>query len=196
MKLPAAAALAAAVAWVSPALAQATLPTRDVTIVYRVEGAAHQAVPGGIPDTIRLLWSADSQRIRLEPQGRPQALLIDLKASSVRVVDAGLHSAMVLPVRAKDLDPVRLQNARLTRRGSSTIAGLHCTDYAVESPRGHGTVCLTDDGVALRAQGQVNGRDGSFTALSVAYAAVAAAQFDVPPGTMTLALPPGLSHLP
>ena len=110
------------------------------------------------------------------------------------MIDSGLHSAMALPVRPKDLDPVRLQDAHLTKRGPATVAGLACTDYAVESRRGHGTLCLTDDGVALRAVGEVNGHDGSFTAVSVSYAALPPTLFDVPPGYMTLALPPGLSR--
>lgn len=177
-----------------PALAQPTLPTRDVAIVYRVAGGAHDAVPGGLPDTVRIAWSAARQRIRVEPQGRPQTLLVDLPGSSVRIVDSGLHSAMSLPVRAKDLDPVRLQDAHLTRRGPATIAGLRCTDYAVQSRRGRGTICLTEDGVALRAAGEVNGHEGSFTAISVTYAPMPPSLFDVPPGYLSLALPPGLSQ--
>ena len=183
------------VALAGPALAQPTLPTRDVSIVYQVAGGAHEAVPGGLPDTVRIAWSAERQRIRVEPQGRPQSLLVDLAGSSVRIVDPGLHSAMSLPVRARDLDPVRLQDAHLTRRGPSVVAGLACTDYAVESRRGHGTVCLTDDGVALRAVGEVNGHNGSFTAVSVSYAPQPAGLFEVPPGYVSLALPPGLGRL-
>ncbi len=178
-----------------PALAQQTLPTRDVAIVYRVAGSAHEAIPGGIPDTVRLFWNAARQRIRLEPQGRTQALLVDLEKASVKVVDSGLHSAMSLPVRPKDLDPVRLKDARLSRRGAAVVAGLSCTEWAVESRRGGGTVCLTEDGVALRAVGQVNGRDGSFTAVSVAYAPSPPSMFEVPSGYFSLALPPGLSGL-
>lgn len=178
----------------SPALAQPTLPTRDVAITYRVSGGAHEAIPGGIPDVVRILWDAERQRILVEPQGRPQSLLVDLPAANVRVIDSGLHSAMSLPVRAKDLDPVRLRDAHLTRRGPATVAGLGCTDYAVESRRGHGTICLTDDGVALRAEGQVNGHDGGFIAISVVYGPVPAKMFEVPRGYMTLALPPGLSQ--
>jgi hypothetical protein len=190
------AALAAVlVSLAAPAVAQPTLPTRDVTIVYRVAGGAHEAIPGGIGDTVRVSWNAERQRIRVEPQGRPQTLLVDLAAGSVRVIDSGLHSAMKLPVRPKDLDPVRLQDAHLTRHGQATIAGLACTEYATESRRGHGTVCLTDDGVALRAEGQIDGRDGSFTAVSVAYAPLPPTLFDVPQGYMSLNLPPGLSRL-
>lgn len=188
-------------AFASPALAQATLPTRDVTVSYRVAGDAHQAVPGGLPDSVRVAWSAGEQRLRVEPQGRAQFLLVDLGATAVQVIDSSLRSVLDLPVKPRDLDPIRLQGATLTQAGRATIAGLPCTDYAVQSPRGHGTVCLTGDGVALRAQGEVNGRSGSFTATAVNYGRVPDAAFAVPQGYMQLALPRGLNlppglHLP
>jgi hypothetical protein len=169
-----------------------TLPSRDVAVVYRVGGGAHEAVPGGLPDRVRVDWSAERQTIRLEPEGRAQSLLIDLAAPSVEIVDSGLRSAISIPVRAKDLAPVRLQDAQLTRRGRDVVAGLACTEYEVRSRRGHGVVCLTGDGVALRAVGEVNGRSGSFMALSVSYGRLPAGLFEVPPGYSSLALPRGL----
>ncbi len=183
---------AALAAFALPALAQPaplTLPSHDVTVVYRPGGAARDAVPGGIPGTVRVAWSAERQRLRVEPEGRTQALLVDLGSASVKVVDSGLRSAMSLPVRAKDLEPLTLQDAHMTRRGRSTVAGRSCTDYAVEARRGHGTVCLTDDGVALRADGEVDGRAGSFTAVSVSESGLPPGLFEVPKGYMQLALP-------
>ena len=87
---------------------------------------------------------------------------------------------MVLPTRPQDLDPVRLQDARLTRRGRATIAGLACTDYTVESRRGQGTVCLTDDGVALRAAGAAQIRFVCLVAAPEGVDALARAHPDVP----------------
>ncbi len=177
----------AGVAYAQPA--PQTLPTRDVTVVYRPEGAARDVLPGGIPADLRVAWSAGSQRLRVEPLGRAQALLVDLGNASVRVIDRGLHSAMSIPVRAQDLDPIKLQNAQLTRRGGAVVAGLPCTEYAVEARRGRGTVCLTADGVALRASGEVDGKPGSFTAVSVDRAPLPADLFDVPRDFMRLSLP-------
>ncbi len=165
------------------------LPARDVVAVYRVQGAAADAIPGGVPGNLRLSWSAAGQRLRVEPDGRPQALLVDLGTRSVQVVDSALRAAMALPVREADLQPLTLEGARLTRRSPESVAGLACTAYAVQSPRGKGTVCLTDDGVALRATGEVDGRAGSFTAVSVSYGALPPALFQVPPGYFQLALP-------
>ena len=93
-------------------------------------------------------------------------------AATVELLDSGLRTAMALPVRPGDLQPLTLEGAHFNRRGRAAVAGLGCTDYDVQSSRGHGTVCFTDDGVALRASGEVSGHQGSFTALSVSYGAV------------------------
>ncbi|MBC7799642.1 MAG: hypothetical protein H7Z10_03390, partial [Gemmatimonadaceae bacterium] len=52
-----------------------------------------------------------------------------------------------------------------------------------------GTVCLTPDGVPLRADGDVDGRRGTFTAVDVDYGPIADDLFRVPSGYMQLSLP-------
>ena len=176
----------------APALAAEAprvLPSRDVTIIYQLSGEASRAVPGGVPGALRLSWNAAEQRLRVEPEGRTQVLLVDLDAPRVEVMDSGLRTAMSLPVRRSDLQPLTLQGARFTRRGRATVAGRSCTEYAVQSARGHGTLCLTADGVALRASGEVNGHAGAFTATSVSYEGVAPSLFQVPPGYVQLGIP-------
>lgn len=164
-------------------------PSRDVAVTYRLEGDAASAVPGGVPGALRLSWDAAGQRLRAEPEGRTQAVIVDLRAHSAQMVDATLRSALTLPVRDADLQPLTLDGARLTRRGDAVVAGLPCTDWAVQSPRGAGTVCLTADGVALRAEGEVDGRRGSFTASSVSYGPQRDELFRVPADYMQFSLP-------
>jgi len=174
----------------APALAQnaVVLPTRDVTMVVRLAGAADTAIPGGAPGTLRLQWQAGAQRLRVEPEGRRQVLVLDLSERSVAFIDSGAKTAMSLPMRERDLQPLKLAGAKLSPKGHETIAGLACTDYDVQASRGHGTVCLTPDGVALRAAGEVDGHEGSFTAISVQYGAVPASTFEVPQDYMQLDL--------
>ena len=164
-------------------------PSRDVAVTYRVEGEAASAVPGGIPGALRLSWDAAGQRLRAEPEGRTQAVIVDLRAHSVQMMDTMLRSALTLPVRDADLQPLTLDGARLTRRGEEVVAGLPCTDWAVRSPRGAGTVCLTEDGVTLRADGEVDGRRGAFTASSVSYGPQQDGLFRVPPEYMQFSMP-------
>ena len=82
-----------------------------------------------------------------------------------------------------------LDGARRTRRGEEVVAGLPFTDLAVRSPRGAGTVCLTEDGVTLRADGEVDGRRGAFTASSVSYGPQQDGLFRVPPEYMQFSMP-------
>ena len=164
----------------------ATLPTRDVSVTYRLEGSLRDAVPGGLPETVRLLWDAAGRRLRVEAPGRTQVLLVDLAAPRAELLDTGLHGVVTLPMKPKDVEPITLAEAHLTRRGTATVLGLPCTEYDVTERRGTGTVCLTTDGVALRGRGTVDGRQGSFVAQSVTRAPVAESAFSVPAGYMRL----------
>ena len=164
-------------------------PSRDVSVAYRVEGAAASVVPGGIPNALLLSWDAAGQRLRAEPEGRTQAVIVDLRAHSAKILDTMLRSALTLPTRDSDFQPLTLEGARLTRRNEAVIAGLPCTNWAVQSSRGSGTVCLTADGVALRADGDVDGRHGVFTASRVSYGPVPDDLFRVPADFMQFSIP-------
>lgn len=98
------------------ALAEAqppVLPLRDVTVVYRLGGAAADAIPGGAPaGTVRVRWSAADQRLRVDADGRTQALIVDLRAPRAEALDTALRTAMSLPVLSRDLEPLTLRNAR------------------------------------------------------------------------------------
>ena len=174
---------------VSARAAPATLPTRDVAVTYRLQGAARESVPGGLPEMVRLSWDAGGRRLRVEPEGRQQVLLVDLNVPRAELIDKGMHGVLTLPMRAKDIEPLTLQDATLTPRGHAVVAGLSCTDYDVVAKRGRGVVCLAADGVALRGSGTVDGRQGGFTAVSVTPGPLPAGSFDVPPGYMHLAFP-------
>jgi len=168
-------------------------PSRDVTVTYQVDGAAVSSVPGGIDGPLRVSWDSARQRLRADAASRPQAILVDLPHRTATVLDSTMRAAVALPVRERDLQPLTLAGARMTRRGEDKVAGLACTVWDVQSARGTGTVCVTADGVPLRADGAVDGRRGSFTAASVVYGAVAPGLFAPPPGYFNLNIPkPGV----
>ena len=182
----------AAVIAMAPALAKAapsTLPQRDVTVTYRLQGAARASVPGGLPEIVRVAWDAGGRRLRVESEGRHQVLLVDLNVPRAELIDAGMHGVLSLPMRPKDIEPLTLQDATLTPRGRAVVAGLGCTEYDVAAKRGRGTVCLTADGVALRGSGTVDGKQGGFIAVSVTPGPIPPSSFEVPPGYMHLAFP-------
>ncbi len=166
-----------------------TLPTRDVSVTYRLQGAVRTSVPGGLPETVRLAWDAAGRRLRVEPDGRQQVLLVDLNVPRAELIDKGMHGVLTMPMRSKDIEPLTLQDASLTARGRAVVAGVSCTEYDVVAKRGRGVVCLTPDGVALRGSGTVDGKQGGFTATSVVPGPLPPGSFEVPPGYMHLALP-------
>ena len=188
---------AATVAVAAPALAASpaprVLPRRDVTVTYRVSGAAADAIPvlgtPGVPTELRLEWSAGHNRLLVAPTGRPQRLLVDLTGHQATVLDDGMRAALQLPMRDADVQALTMANARFTRRGQETVAGESCTDWAVESGRSTGTVCLTEDGVPLRGEGNVNGRPGTFVATAVDHGRVDPADVALPAGYNRLELP-------
>ncbi len=183
--------LAAAAAAQSPAR---VLPSRDVAVAYRVAGAAADAIPAlsqgdGQPALLRLAWDAAGQRLRVEAEGRPEVAIIDLRQLQADIVEPALHAALALPMRARDIQALTLAQARLSRRGLGAVLGHACTVWAVQAPRGAGTLCLTEDGVALRGDGVVDGRRGGFVAVSLTYAPQAAELFAIPAGYTRLQWP-------
>lgn len=169
-----------------PRLQPLLQPSRDVAATYVVEGPATGLVPGGIPGPVRLSWDAAGQRVRVEAAGRSQVALLDLQAHSGQAIDTTLRVALPLRLRASDLQPLTLENARLSRTGKDVVAGLACTVYAVDGGGRTGTVCLTADGVPLRGEGEFSGRPGKFRATAVSYGKQAESLFSVPSGYMAL----------
>lgn len=135
----------------TPALAQdrpAVSPTRDVDVTYRIEG------PNG-PLEQRLRWAADSGKLRIDPPSPGLYVIIDKKAGRTETV-RDLERA-VLQVDGATPPGGGLPGAgpasRFIRRGTAEIAGLGCTLWETDDSDGKPTlVCLTVDGVLLRAQ--------------------------------------------
>ncbi len=169
-----------------PAAPPRMQPARDVIVTYRVEGQAASIVPGGIPGPLKLSWDAAGQRIRAETEGRSQVALVDLRAHTGQAFDTSLRVTMPLPLRPADLQPLTLEGARLVPRGKEVIAGLNCNAYLVETGKAPGSVCLTPDGVPLRGRGDIDGKPGAFTAVSVTYGPLPSTLFTVPPGYIAL----------
>jgi hypothetical protein len=162
-------------------------PLRDVSITYEVQsdGQATRRVP--------LAWQAATQRVRAEPEGLPGWVLLDLPQSQAQMVLEG--QGMVVQVPARELSALLggiPPGTRVAAAGSATVAGHRCANWRVVRSDGEGTVCLTADGVLLRAEGRHRGRNGRIEAKSVTYAAQDPARFVVPAGYTPVTLPPAL----
>ncbi len=157
------------------------VPAGNVDVLYRLEGAAVQQIPGGAPEGVRLEWDAAGQRLRAEPVGQPVYAIVDLRRRVASVVFAAQSAILELPLRGGDPQTLLAgADARFTRRGTGHVLGMECTEWAMQARRVDATGCVTQDGVVLRAEGSWNGQPGRATALSVERGPVPDAAF-VPP---------------
>ncbi len=182
--LPAAALLA--VLTVLPARAQAdrpaTLPTRDVDVTYRM-GQGEQAM------SQRSRWSAAERKMRLDTPTPGVYAIVDYAAGTMAMVSERSRGVLDLPTPAGGLPGQAASgSAPFTRRGSTQIAGLPCTEWETRDLGGQATlICFTDDGVLLQAR---HGAQVLVEATRVAYGALDPAAFAVPPGYAHEAPPP------
>ncbi len=175
--LPAMLAVAAA-----PALAEdrpLIRPSRDVTVEYRSSGM-RQGQPTSHDVTMR--FASKSGRIRIDgPNGRGYAIL-DLDAGRMTVVLEERRMYLERPADPGMTALFQAANTAFTRTGTDTVAGLACTTYDATVSEHRGQVCLTDDGVLLRARSEDPDRHRDLEALNVTYGDQPAALFEAPAG--------------
>ena len=189
--------LAAIGSMVLPSLALAQprlIPAGDVDVLYQLDGAAAQQIPGGAADGVRLQWDAAGQRLRAEPVGQPVYAITDLRRRVADLVFAAQSSVLELPLRGGDPQTLLAgADAHFTRQGNSHVLGMECTEWTVHARHVDATGCVTADGVVLRAEGTWNGQPGRAVAQSVARGPISDARFEPPPNFLRvpLGLPQG-----
>lgn len=156
-------------------------PTRDVAVVYRVDGA--QAGGPTQSHVIRMYWGAGGNELRVEFDAQPIVALVDFKRQRMAMILAAKQ--VVVETR---LDPRLVPgfalpaDATVDRGQTDTVAGLGCTVWNLSGKEGAGSACVTSDGVVLRAQGSAREGSGRLEAASVTYAPQPAALFAPPAG--------------
>lgn len=171
-----------------PALAQdrppALTPTRDVTVTYRITGAAEA-------QGLRMSHSVAQGLVRTDLPGGIGWAVVDLRGGQGFVVMEPMRAIMAMPAgqgKPGEVSPT----SRFTRGGTARVAGLDCTLWNVEDQGRSGQLCLTADGVMLRGTGSASGQQGSIEATEVRYGAVDAARFQRPQGYQEMQAPPGM----
>lgn len=162
-------------------------PTRDVAVTYRLAG-----VQGAEDQVMRMAWSTTEGKQRVDPPGGTGYMLIDRGANSAVMVMEPQRVVLALPSAAvaamsQDAPP----DARFTRKGTAQIAGQGCTEWDVAVPQATSTICVTADGVMLRAVSPLpNGGGASrLEATEVRYGAQDSARFRVPEGFQRMQMP-------
>lgn len=175
----------------TPAMAQQAptnlLPTRDAAVTYRVESGAQPA------QSISVSWLVAQKKMRIVPPGVPGYMLVDVLANRAVMVLEAQRMIMEMPGGefATMLNQVPA-GATLTPKGVAVVASTSCNVWQVTSQQGEGTVCITNDGLMLRAAGRRRGQDAVLEATQVSYAALDPARFQIPQGFKSMALPQGL----
>jgi hypothetical protein len=182
--------LAAVLALSAPAAAQdrpVFPPTRDVAVTYQTNIAN-----AGAPHEVVMRVSVAQGRARVDG-GLPGYVLVDLKSRRATIVMEQMGVMMDAPPHAGLDQAFVLENGkRFARLGSDTVAGLRCRVWEVTGDDASGTVCVTADGVVLRASGHDRkGRTGTLEATRVQYGQQADALFVPPPNVHKVTIAPG-----
>lgn len=171
-------------------------PTHDVAITYTVTDARRNST-----STVEMHWRDGGQEAR-----------VDLPGSTYAIVNRGADQAMLVMPRQRVVMEIPLSatpvseflpdggsssgSTEFTRGGSDTVLGRRCTIWTLRNARGTASVCLTDDGVVLRAEGHANdGEGGAVLASAVHYGPQPQSLFTPPPDLPKLDLPPSVGKL-
>jgi hypothetical protein len=196
----AAAPCAAALAQERPTM----LPTRDVMVTYRASGPAPASPGASAPGAsgpaatrqqdMKVAIMAGGKLMRIEALGGGAAaggyVIVDRDAQRMTMVITQDRRYMEMPANdAVSRGFLLNESMTFARRGLETVAGVKCTLWDVTSKEGAGSVCVTDDGVMLRARGQ-DGR-GALEATAVQYAPQPASLFRPPADFAKIEMPGG-----
>ena len=193
----------AAFVTVAPAMAEdrpLMRPDRDVEVDYHSTGMASgpNGAAGGV---VTMHFTGAGNRIRIDAQNGRGSVIMDADGGRMIVLMVDRHMYIERPADPAMMPMLRMSNAHLMKTGTDTVAGLSCTVYDASGGDKKGQVCLTGDGVLLRARSE----DGQHELLAtkVTYAVQSAAlfeppadfqKFDIP--NMPGGMPPGMGGPP
>jgi hypothetical protein len=171
------------------ATAQPKQPTRDYAVTYRME---HQGQGGQTQaGQMNVAYSAATRRQRVEMPEVGMVVITDQAALKMFMLNAATRTVMEMPlVKGQQPGFVLPDDMVLTRTGSATVAGHRCTTYRAEQNRAErGTVCMTDEGIMLRAAMRQGELAGAMEATSLTLATQPASQFALPDGWQVMRMP-------
>jgi hypothetical protein len=121
-------------------------PTRSVDVTYAMDigrGTLHE----------RLRWDAAAQTLRVDPPTEGLYVIIDLAAKRMSTVRAADKTVIEMAAPDSATGMADSAAAGAVRQGTDTVAGLACTEWDMTDAAGQtARVCLTEDGVLLRAR--------------------------------------------
>jgi hypothetical protein len=170
--------------WARPLI----LPVHDVVVEYHSRGMV-PGPSGTLTTTVMVRYAGSGDRLRVDgPYGGFYAL-VDVDEARLIMV---MPDKRIYVDQPADPDLIALLQAdapSFQKIGIQRIAGFDCTDYAGDINGHSGQLCLTDDGVLLRARIDGPDRRPELQAVSVTYAPQPSDLFEVPEGFRRVFLP-------
>lgn len=163
----------------------AVTPTRDVDVVYQT---VHTGQDGH--DQVmsqRMRWNVSSSRLRVDPPTGGLYMIIEYRTHRLTAVRESERAIIEMSAGTATGMPGFDKAGSFRKAGSAAIAGLPCTEWDTRDSSGMATIiCLTDDGVLLRA---TSGDHILVEAASVIYGPLSDAIFSVPIGYQRIGPP-------
>jgi hypothetical protein len=151
-------------------------PSRDVVVEYR------NGEPGQAAGTaVTMHFANKGNRLRIDPANSPTYRIYDIKVNRLTIVMTDKHTFEDRPSDPSMVPLYFSPEAAFTRTGTETIAGLSCTTYDANLHGRRGQLCLTADGVILRARTQQGDQVRELHAVNVSYTEQPATLFEPPP---------------
>lgn len=164
------------------------LPNRDVAVAYLTRGMV-PGPAGDLGNTVMVRFASDRDRLRIDgPYGRFYAI-VDIDAARMVIVMPEHRLYVTQPADPDMMAVFHAENTEFRRIGDEVVAGRRCTAYDAAVNDRTGRICLTDDGVLLRARIADPDRRPEVEAVTVTYARQPAAMFQMPPGFRRLDIP-------
>ncbi|MEJ0020013.1 MAG: hypothetical protein WDN25_26390 [Acetobacteraceae bacterium] len=164
----------------------ALLPSRDVTVTYRIDG-----VGLGGAHKVQIAYTQGGARTRMDYYRWVEATVPFMAL----VYDRPANRAIAIMHERRSFVERRAADSRnpgaflrpemgFTRLGSATVADTPCTEWKLRlpgKPEDNGTACVTADGIVLRLLPAKAGQ-ASMTAIAIADGAATTTAFAAPDG--------------
>jgi hypothetical protein len=164
------------------------LPIHDVVVEYQSRGMV-PGPSGTLTTTVMVRFAGNGDRLRVDgPYGGFYAL-IDVDNARMIMVMPDKRIYVDQPADPNLIALLQADDPSFQKTGAERIAGFECTDYTADINGHSGSLCLTDDGILLRAEIDNPDRRPELQAISVTYALQPSELFEIPDGFHRVALP-------
>ena len=158
-------------------------PTRDAVVTYRFQTKLLQGKDATIPEhQVTVSFAASGDRLRIDPDDGQSATILNRQEQIMTLISMKERRYVQLRPMHGLHNPFFLGLGMTYHAGDmKQIAGVSCREWAIESPHGKATACVTEDGVILAEDGvDADGLTGHLEAVSVRYEDIPADRFQPP----------------